>query len=469
MNEFLRMVLQLLQEGAGLAGGAVLLCGAAAVGWLVLRRRKSGVRPGKHLLPGLALLGWGVVVLYATLLRAQESGLLRANWHLFRAWREAWNACTVKAWLNPLLNVAMFLPLGLLLPWLGRRFRRWYWTVGAGFGVSLCIELLQKLTGRGVLDVDDLFANTLGCLLGYCAGMTLSCCLAEAGKAPPKAVLRRCLPYLVCPLACAGVLAGLFVSYQLQEYGNLAEAPAFRADVAQVEWTLACDLDGGEKTAAVYRVECLDRPAAEAFAGAFAARTGAVFEEVLYYDDSVWYGNHSTGTFLTVNYRGGTYRYTAAVDAWKLAGVQMDEAALRELLGESGIALPESAVYAYEGDGEHTFTVSLAADGGVVTDGELRCLCVEGGRLATVENELLTLTPYREEPVLTRQQAYERLCAGEFSGGAWVEADDPARITVERCTLEYRIDSKGFYRPVYVFEVELDGARQGQVLVPAMA
>lgn len=68
-------------------------------------------------------------------------------------------------------NVLVFLPLGVLLPLAGR-VRTFGGALLGGFAVSLAMELLQLLnavTGHGghIADVNDLLANTLGCVLGY--------------------------------------------------------------------------------------------------------------------------------------------------------------------------------------------------------------------------------------------------------------------------------------------------------------
>lgn len=67
---------------------------------------------------------------------------------------------------NALLNVALFLPLGLLLPMLWEPFRNGKRTALFGFGMSLAIELLQILVGRAT-DINDLITNTLGAFLGF--------------------------------------------------------------------------------------------------------------------------------------------------------------------------------------------------------------------------------------------------------------------------------------------------------------
>lgn len=68
---------------------------------------------------------------------------------------------------NCLLNIALFVPLGFLLPLMSRSFRSAGATVCTGFSTSLAIEFLQIFSGR-TSDVNDLLTNTVGSLLGYC-------------------------------------------------------------------------------------------------------------------------------------------------------------------------------------------------------------------------------------------------------------------------------------------------------------
>lgn len=65
-----------------------------------------------------------------------------------------------------LLNILLFMPLGFLLPTIWPQFRKIKNTVCAGFFFSLAIELNPLLNNR-ITDVDDLFTNTLGAIIGY--------------------------------------------------------------------------------------------------------------------------------------------------------------------------------------------------------------------------------------------------------------------------------------------------------------
>ena len=64
------------------------------------------------------------------------------------------------------LNVLLFVPLGIFLPLLWESFIPWWKTTLFGFSLSLLVEFLQLFTYRAT-DVNDLMTNTLGAVLGW--------------------------------------------------------------------------------------------------------------------------------------------------------------------------------------------------------------------------------------------------------------------------------------------------------------
>jgi glycopeptide antibiotics resistance protein len=68
------------------------------------------------------------------------------------------------------LNVLLFVPLGAMLMFWGRR------SIGQaaliGYGVSLLIEGSQLLLANRIFDVDDLITNTTGTALGWLGALT---------------------------------------------------------------------------------------------------------------------------------------------------------------------------------------------------------------------------------------------------------------------------------------------------------
>lgn len=101
----------------------------------------------------------------------------------------------------------------------------------------------------------------------------------------------------------------------------------------------------------------------------------------------------------------------------------------------------------------------------------------EGGILYKVDNHLSVSTLHGNAAVISSQEAYERLCAGQFS---WRDVPmfnylSPRQVRVTDCKLEYMTDSKGFHQPVYLFTLsdENDAALRGgtgwTTFVPALA
>jgi len=67
---------------------------------------------------------------------------------------------------NSVLNILLFIPLGIILPVLWKKYRILNRTLLFGFTMSVAIELLQMLTFRAT-DVNDLITNTVGTVLGF--------------------------------------------------------------------------------------------------------------------------------------------------------------------------------------------------------------------------------------------------------------------------------------------------------------
>lgn len=85
-------------------------------------------------------------------------------------------------------NVIMFVPLGVLLPLLDTRCRRFAATAAVGIVVSIGIELVQlammlALISRRSFDIDDVILNAMGACLGYL--------LWRVAEALPRAFTRR--------------------------------------------------------------------------------------------------------------------------------------------------------------------------------------------------------------------------------------------------------------------------------------
>mgnify|MGYP002420959284 CR=1 FL=1 len=63
-------------------------------------------------------------------------------------------------------NILIFMPVGYFSAMAGKR-RSFFKTLFWSFCLTFCVELMQLITKVGCFDVDDIFLNTIGGMLGY--------------------------------------------------------------------------------------------------------------------------------------------------------------------------------------------------------------------------------------------------------------------------------------------------------------
>ena len=66
-----------------------------------------------------------------------------------------------------IMNVVVFIPVGMILGSLLRVKGSWFVVLMIGCGISVTIEALQFFMMRGFSEVDDVMHNTVGCLIGF--------------------------------------------------------------------------------------------------------------------------------------------------------------------------------------------------------------------------------------------------------------------------------------------------------------
>lgn len=73
----------------------------------------------------------------------------------------------------------------------------------------------------------------------------------------------------------------------------------------------------------------------------------------------------------------------------------------------------------------------------------------------------------KEKEILSEQEAYQMICDGKGKFEYYDGNTSSIQMKLGDVSIEYQIDTKGFYQPVYVFDAEINGTKTG-VLVPAL-
>ena len=463
MNDFLRLILNRLSDAIPLAIVAVVLCAIGiGVAFVLFKRKYKDTKkfPFAKVLLCLALVGYIAIVLVATVLRGE--GLRGSNFRLFRAWREAWNIMSFKNWANVLLNIAMFVPLGILLPWIHKLFRKWYVMLGSAFVCSLAIEVFQAITRRGLFDVDDLFANTLGAIFGYGLYMALRSVFVKAER---KAV--RFTSYAAIPLVITLAISSIFVVYAVKDYGNLQDAAIYKVNTKGTEWETAIALSEDKQTVSIYKAMTFNKKTCDEFGRAFLDGRTTRELDICYYDQETYYLDHTEHS-LYVSHLDRSYEYEYHPNEGKREPAEADRATIEALLGDYSIAIPETSVFTYEGDGWHRFDVQMESKEGDTVGGTLRCRYSSEGFIYVIHNNMVSFTYCADEQIISEAEAFEQMKRGNFWGGVY-EMLSPENVTVLSCELEYQVDTKGYYQPVYMFKVMYDGiADEMRIMIPAL-
>jgi glycopeptide antibiotics resistance protein len=74
------------------------------------------------------------------------------------------NSYFLEAMVINILNIIMFVPIGLLLR---MSSHNWKGVVLVGGLISVAIEVTQFVLRRGLCEIDDVIHNVLGCMVGY--------------------------------------------------------------------------------------------------------------------------------------------------------------------------------------------------------------------------------------------------------------------------------------------------------------
>lgn len=447
---------------------------AMGIGYgLIYRKIMKGTRKisWKQFIWWGLFVGYMLVVLAATIGRGSYGASMRPKLVPFSSYREAWNEFSPILWRNLFINICLFVPFGFLLPLGKKRFRAWHRTVGLGFLISLAIELVQFVTARGVFETDDLINNVTGTMIGFgffrLAEVMYSLVSGWKRSRSPKADEcgvhdeRRAVRVLLAQLPLVVVLvsfAAVFALYDRQELGNLSCSPSERVSMRHVEITCNAVLSDAEQLAMVYKVPKLSVEETRARAEEFFDRFGKGIDEQrteLYEDTAVYWSDDNLLT-IWINYVGEGEECTSWLsdrNAGVCEGASEDK--VREALKTYGFTVPEDAVFEENGNGNYVFSVDQWFTDGMIYDGTVKCNLLGDCEVRRIRNSVIGGQPYKEFPVISEQEAYERLTKGKFRGEY---LRDLRELTVESVEMVYRVDSKGFYQPVYSFAVQINGS-----------
>ncbi|MGM9949047.1 MAG: VanZ family protein, partial [Lysinibacillus sp.] len=425
-----------------------------SIGYLVYKKfffKKYPVRVATFVAIAL-LICWAIVVLGITTLSRPAFFTGQINVSLFSGYINAWNKWSVSELQLIIFNMIMFMPLGILLPLLHRKNRSFWRVLALSFGFTLCIEVFQLVSGKGIFELDDLLHNTIGSLAGYFLMMAFIVMLEKR-----KLKLAPIAKALSIPLFFAALFGIATIVYQAQEFGNLPFKPAQKQSMERIEVQLETALSDKEAEACIYYNEDVGNLKEAQRTAQFIAeqfnlqQQGGMRRE----------GDNRVLSFL--DDQGISYRFTYFMQdgSWQWYADYSNEQPLtlnvaqqRQLIEgwlKKEDLLPTGAVYQQQDERTIRWDLAEAED--------LQTACEDftaGMIIASLSNlqapadiiyQMNDHKMVTKKPTISEQEAFEALADGEFSLYNSLEKGDT--LTITDVQLDYVYDTKGYYQPVY--------------------
>lgn len=144
----------------GILTGATFLVLESLWRRVVIHKRKP-MQPKRRLILFLCVL-YLTVLGNLTYFSREPGSRIGMTIEIFRTW-----GSTAMEHAFFIENILLFIPFGILFPHAFPPLRKPGVCVLEGFLLSLFLEMMQFVTGRGYCQLDDIFTNTLGSLVGW--------------------------------------------------------------------------------------------------------------------------------------------------------------------------------------------------------------------------------------------------------------------------------------------------------------
>lgn len=140
-----------------------------AIVWVLMKKRstKYTENPFRTLFCSCVLSLSVAVIIIMTLYGRTQGTEFAFRLRLFGSYIEAFGNKNIEILLQIIMNIVMFVPVGLFLPCCFQKFEKNRFVLLGELILSGTIELIQGITKIGMFEFDDILGNVLGAEIGF--------------------------------------------------------------------------------------------------------------------------------------------------------------------------------------------------------------------------------------------------------------------------------------------------------------
>ena len=346
------------------------------------------------------------------------------------------------------------MPLGFLLPIYSEKLKKIYKVVPIGFILTLIIETLQYRIKIGIFEIDDIFNNTVGVLFGYCIYMIFNSFRKKQNR---KYIIGYVLPIIVVALT----FIGIYFKYENQELGNLSFEYNYKVNMKNVNVENKINISKDSSNQTIYYTKILTEEETRKLAENLFEKLGTEISEddIDIYENTAIYYSTDRIYNIWITYKGGTYSYT---DFSKFSfdneennnktGATREE--VEVALQKLGVEIPQNAEFQEKENG-YIFNVDMEIQENYLINGNITCSYYEDETIKNMKNNIVKYEQVKDKEIISQEEAYNEILQGKFQYDEYYlgKIQD---IVIEKIELKYDLDSKGYYVPVYVFDVKIN-------------
>lgn len=449
----------LAKECIFIAGIILLFFGIFFLIWYLVQKKKQKevFLNWKKLIVIVGLLGYLIVVFLATLFTSRYASLKNINLQPFSSYLYAWNNFDFSLWLNIILNVLMFIPLGFLLPLINQRFKKWWLTYLTGLLLTITIEIIQYISKRGILETDDIINNLLGCMIGYGLWAVINAIYLKVKKQDIQiiSIILKQIPLLLTII----IFITIFTTYNCKQLGNIRQN---YYKYSKEKIINEANLSNEKDLANVYQIKINDESEYVLQATNIFDQHHLQIDETLTekYDDTIIYYSKDQEASISIDYIDGTYSF----NNYKLDNdyaTNLDLNQIKQVLANYNIEIAE-ATFTNFNSGQYEIKIDSLIDHDKFKTGSIVCFITKDLQLKSIDYQIKTYTKLDKYNLISSYEAYQLIKSGKFNSDYLEYVDD--KIVIKSVKLKYLEDTKGYLQPVYEFYTN----GKGIIYIPAI-